>query len=65
MTSCLQSHPLLAVRIWLNDALKRMDQVFARMHESDAKGGPSFAPEKPIRGFPLQVLYSIRSEYRR
>lgn len=25
--------------IWLNDALKHMDRVFARMYESDAKGG--------------------------
>lgn len=25
--------------IWLNDALKRMDLVFARMYESGAKGG--------------------------
>lgn len=34
------NHPLRPIRIWLNDALKRMDPVFARMYESDAKGGP-------------------------
>ena len=57
------SHPLRPIRLWLNDALKRMDGVFARMYESDAKGGrPSIALEKPIRALLLQVLYSIRSE---
>ncbi len=57
------NHPLRPVRAWLNDALKRMDPVFTRMYESDAKGGrPSIAPEKLIRALLLQVLYSIRSE---
>lgn len=56
-------HPLRPIRIWLNDALKRMDPVFARMYESDAKGGRlSIATEKLIRALLLQVLYSIRSE---
>ncbi|CAJ7187569.1 transposase IS4 family protein [Burkholderia pseudomallei] len=57
------SHPLRPIRVWLNDALKRMDADFSRMYESDAKGGrPSIAPEKLIRALLLQVLYSIRSE---
>ncbi|VVE55202.1 IS5 family transposase [Pandoraea sputorum] len=57
------NHPLRPIRNWLNDALKRMDAVFRRMYESDAKGGrPSIAPEKLIRALLLQVLYSIRSE---
>jgi transposase len=57
------SHPLRPIRLWLNDALKRMDPMFARMYESDAKGGrPSIAPEKLIRALLLQVLYSVRSE---
>ena len=57
------NHPLRPIRLWLNDALKRMDGVFARMYESDAKGGrPSIAPEKLVRALLLQVLYSIRSE---
>lgn len=57
------SHPLRPIRIWLNAALKRIDPVFARMYESDAKGGrPSIAPEKLTRALLLQVLYSIRSE---
>jgi hypothetical protein len=37
----LAADPLRPIRIWLNDALKRMDPVFARMYESDAKGGRS------------------------
>ncbi|AJY27102.1 transposase DDE domain protein (plasmid) [Burkholderia thailandensis 34] len=57
------NHPLRPIRLWLNDALKCMDGVFARMYESDAKGGrPSIAPEKLIRVLLLQVLYSIHSE---
>ncbi len=56
------THPLRPVRLWLNDALSRMDAAFSRMCESDAKGGrPSIASEKLIRAL-LQVLYSIRSE---
>jgi len=58
-----KDHPLRPIRAWLNDALKRMDDVFARMYEADAKGGrPSIAPEKLVRALLLQVLYSIRSE---
>jgi transposase len=57
------NHPLRPIRLWLNEALTRMDSVFSRMYESDAKGGrPSIAPEKLIRALLLQVLYSIRSE---
>jgi hypothetical protein len=45
-----KDHPLRPIRSWLNDALKRMDDVFARMYEADAKGGrPSIAPEKVAR----------------
>ncbi|SAL86419.1 transposase, IS4 family protein [Caballeronia arvi] len=57
------NHPLRPIRLWLNEALTRMDAVFSRMYESDAKGGrSSIAPEKLIRALLLQVLYSIRSE---
>lgn len=57
------NHPLRPIRLWLNEALTRMDTVFSRMYESEAKGGrPSIAPEKLIRTLLLQVLYSIRSE---
>jgi transposase len=58
-----KNHPLRPIRSWLNDALKRMDDVFARMYEIDAKEDrPSIAPEKLVRALLLQVLYSIRSE---
>src|SRR5471030_1295531 len=57
------NHPLRPIRLWLNEALTRMDTVFSRMYESEVKGGrPSIAPEKLIRALLLQVLYSIRSE---
>jgi hypothetical protein len=56
-------HPLRPIRAWLNDARKRMDDVFTRMYEADARGGrPSIAPEKLWRAQLLRVLYSIRSE---
>ncbi|KDB08590.1 hypothetical protein LIG30_2389 [Burkholderia sp. lig30] len=55
------NHPLRPIRIWLNDVLKRMDPVFARMDESDAKGGrPSIAPEKLIRALLSQVARGSR-----
>ena len=58
-----KDHPLRPIRTWLNDSLKRMDDVFSRMYEADARGGrPSIAPEKLVRALLLQVLYSIRSE---
>jgi hypothetical protein len=57
------NQPLRPIRLWLNDALKRMEPLFSRMYESDAKAGrPSIAPEKLIRALLLQVLYSMRSE---
>jgi transposase len=57
------NHPLRPIRLWLNEALTRMDAVFSLMFESDAKGGrPSITPEKLIRALLLQVLYSTRSE---
>src|SRR5262249_55584748 len=44
------SHALRPIRLWLNDALKRMAPLFARMYESDAKDGrPSIAPAKLFR----------------
>jgi transposase len=56
-----KDHPSCPIRTWLNDALKRMDDVFARIYEADAKGGrPSVAPEKLVRALLLQVLYSNR-----
>ncbi|SEK06080.1 IS5 family transposase [Paraburkholderia diazotrophica] len=57
------SHPLRSIRVMANEALAKMNQVFAGMYEADIKGGrPSIAPEKLLRAMLLQVLYSIRSE---
>ncbi|BAL96325.1 putative transposase [Rubrivivax gelatinosus IL144] len=56
------NHPLLPIRLWINDALSKMDSRFSAMYEADIKGGrPSIAPEKLMRSMLLQVLYSIRS----
>lgn len=56
-------HPLRAIRTMANQALVKMDRLFAGMYEADIKGGrPSIAPEKLLRAMLLQVLYSIRSE---
>ena len=56
-------HPLRPIRQMVNEALLKMDDLFAGMYEDDAKGGrPSIAPEKLLRAMLLQVFYSIRSE---
>ncbi|WP_459204811.1 IS5 family transposase [Ralstonia pseudosolanacearum] len=58
-----KAHPLRAIRAMANQALVKMDRLFAGMYEADIKGGrPSIAPEKLLRAMLLQVLYSIRSE---
>lgn len=57
------NHPLRPIRIWVNEALVKMEGKFSAMYEADIKGGrPSIAPEKLIRAMLLQVLYSVRSE---
>jgi transposase len=56
-------HPLRPIRAMVNEALVKMDVLFARMYEADIKGGrPSIAPEKLLRAMLLQVFYSVRSE---
>lgn len=58
-----KSHPLRSIRVMANEALAKMDRLFAGMYEADIKGGrPSIAPEKLLRAMLIQVLYSIRSE---
>src|SRR5262252_6849428 len=58
-----KSHPLRSIRTMANQALVKMDRLFAQMYEADIRGGrPSIAPEKLMRAMLLQVLYSIRSE---
>jgi len=57
------NHPLRPIRQMVNEALLKMDALFAGMYEADIKGGrPSIAPEKLLRAMLLQVFYSIRSE---
>ena len=56
-------HPLRVIRIMVNKALEKMDDLFAQMYAADIKGGrPSIAPEKLLRAMLIQVLYSVRSE---
>ena len=56
-------HPLRRIRMMVNEALAKMDELFSRMYEADVKGGrPSIAPEKLLRAMLLQILFSIRSE---
>ena len=58
-----KAHPLRAIRTMANQALEKMDRLFAGMYEADLKGGrPSIPPEKLLRAILLQVLYSIRFE---
>jgi len=48
------------VQVPVNTLLGRLNGLFNEMY---ADGGrASIAPEKPLRGLLLQVLYSIRSE---
>jgi transposase len=57
------NHPLRPIRLWLNEALTRMDAVFSPMCESDAKSDQSsIALENLNRALLQQVLYSIRRE---
>ena len=43
----LADHPLRRIRVMVNEALTKMDELFSRMYEGDVKGGrPSIAPEK-------------------
>jgi transposase len=59
----LADHPLRPIRLWVNDALAKMDTRFSAMYEADVKGGrPSIAPKKLMRAMLLQMLYSVRSE---
>jgi len=57
------NHPLRRIRVMVNEALAKMDELFSRMYEADIKGGrPSIAPEKLLRAMLLQILFSVRSE---
>jgi len=57
------NHPLRRIRVMVNEALSKMDELSSRMYEADVKGGrPSVPPEKLLRAMRLQILFSIRSE---
>ena len=57
------NHPLRPIRAMVNEALAKMDGLFAGMYEADIKGGrPSIAPEKLLRAMLLQMFFSVRSE---
>lgn len=48
------NHLLRPIRQMVNEALVKMDDLFAGMYEADAKGGrPSIAPEKLLRAMLL------------
>lgn len=53
-------HPLRAIRLMVEAALKRLTPLFEKMYAS--VGRPSIAPEKLLRALLLQIFYSIRSE---
>jgi transposase len=55
-----QDHPLRALRVMADAALKDLDQRFNKMYA--ALGRPSIPPERLLRALLLQVLYSVRSE---
>lgn len=56
-------HPLRPIRAMVNEALVKMNGLFAGMYEADIKGGrPSIAPEKLLRAMLVQIFFSVRSE---
>src|SRR3954467_7341092 len=59
-TRVRREHPLRAIRVMVDEALRRMAPLFAQMYSE--RGRPSIAPEKLLRAQLLQMLYSVRSE---
>ncbi|MDP2621445.1 MAG: IS5 family transposase [Hyphomicrobiales bacterium] len=55
-----RDHPLLVIRVIVNEALAALEVDFARLYARI--GRPSLAPEKLLRAMLLQAFYSIRSE---
>ena len=55
-----KDHPLRAIRIMVEVALKESSWRFDAVYASS--GRPSIAPEKLLRALLLQVLYTVRSE---
>jgi len=59
-TRVRREHPLRAIRVMVDEALRRMAPLFDQMYSE--MGRPSIAPEKLLRAQLLQMLYSVRSE---
>ncbi len=55
-----QDHPLRAVRVMTERALRELDPLFDRLYART--GRPSIPPEQLLRALLLQLLYSVRSE---
>ena len=55
-----KDHPLRAIRVMVDAALKDLGPRFDAIYASS--GRPSIAPEKLLRALLLQVLYTVRSE---
>jgi len=53
-------HPLRPIRKMVDEILKEMSPEFSTV--SSAVGRPSIAPERLLRSFLLQILYSVRRE---
>src|SRR5215475_9147729 len=53
-------HPLRPIREMTDEVLRHLSPRFARLYAKT--GRPSIAPEKLLRAWLLQVLYSVRSE---
>jgi transposase len=59
-TRIRKEHPLRAIRVMVDQALRAMSALFDEMYSE--MGRPSIAPERLLRAQLLQMLYSIRSE---
>lgn len=53
-------HPLRAIKIMVENALKPLNERFAKMYS--AYGRPSIPPERLLKALLLQILFTIRSE---
>jgi transposase len=55
-----KSHPLRVIRTLADEALRALDEQFARLYSEN--GRPSIPPEQLLRALLLQAFYTIRSE---
>jgi len=55
-----KDHPLRAIRVMVDAALKESSWRFDAVYASS--GRPSIPPEKLLRALLLRVLYTVRSE---